>query len=156
MKATDCEFHGLTMKQIIAKRTAPVTAAGVNYTTVPVDTQESARNNAIAGFWNAMNYRGGNITRVILPNDAKKNAVGDDLSEQVAASQARRQAEFNRQSAMPWGSQFMHTATDSQRLNNPAQASFMKQRQLTVPNTYGQFYAFMHALSAAFGNLNQG
>jgi len=40
-------------------------------------------------------------------------------------------------------------------LNNPAQASFVSQRQLTVPNAYGQFYAFMKALSAAFGTLQQ-
>lgn len=153
-KANISEFRGMRMKQIVAKGLAPVTPGGVNYTTVPQSAQESARNNTIAGFWNAMNYRGNNITRVVLPSDAQKNAVGDNRTDQIAAAQARRQAEWNRQSAMPWGSQFMHTETDAQRLNNPAQGSFVSQRQLSVPNTYGQFYAFMHALSAAFGNLN--
>lgn len=148
------EFRGMTMKKIVAKRLAPITAGGVNYTTVPQDPQESARNQAIAGFWNGMNFRGMNITRVVLPHDAQKNAVGDNRSDQVAQAQGKRQAEWNRQSAMPWGSQFMHTGTDAQRLNNPAMESFVSQRQLTVPSTYGQFYAFMHALSAAFGNLN--
>src|SRR6266571_1218218 len=47
------------------------------------------------------------------------------------------------------------TPNVTQRLNNPAQDSFVNQRQMTIPNVYGQFYAFMKALSAAFGTLQQ-
>lgn len=147
-------YRGMTMKKIVAKALAPITPGGVNDTTVPQSAQESARNQAIASFWNGMNFRGMIIPRVVLPNDAHKDAIGDNRSDQIEKAQARRQAEWNRQSAMPWGNSFMHTPTDAQRLNNPAQQSFVSQRQLTVPNTYGQFYAFMHAMSAAFGNLS--
>lgn len=153
-KGSPCPHKGMLMSQMVKSHLAPVTPGGMNYDTVPQSAEESARNNAIQSFWNGMNYRGNIVTRVVLPNDAQKNAVGDDRSEQIRRAQAGRQAEFMRQSAMPWGSQFMRTSTDAQRLNNPAQSSFVKQRQLTVPNTYGQFYAFMHAMSAAFGNLN--
>lgn len=156
MKGLASPHKGMLIKHMVKTHLAPVTPGGMNYTTVPQSAEESQRNNAIQSFWNGMNYRGNIITRVELPNDAEKGVVGDDRSEQIRRAQAGRQAEFMRQSAMPWGSQFMHTPTDQQRLNNPAQASFVRQRQLTIPNSYGQFYAFMHAMSAAFGNLNIG
>ena len=137
---------GMMIKHMVAART-PVTPGGINETTIPLSPKESGRNQAIQGFWNAMYTRGAHITRVVLPHDLP----GEDGLEK---SQRARQVEWDRQSSMPWGSNFMHTPTDAQRLNNPAMASAMKQRQLTIPSSYGQFYAFMHALSAAFGQLS--
>jgi len=133
------------MKHIVAHRLAPPTPGGINTTTVPQSARESQRNYAIQGFWSGMNFLVGNVfRRMELPND-----------DPHGKAQAAREQEWRRQTAMPWGSQFMHTPTDAQRLNNPAHASFVKQRQLTVPSSYGQFYAFMRAMSAAFGQLQQ-
>lgn len=56
---------------------------------------------------------------------------------------------------MDWNNFFMVVPNQAERLNNPMQQSFVTQRQMTVPNVYGQFYAFMKALSAAFGTLQQ-
>jgi hypothetical protein len=83
---------------------------------------------------------GNDVTRVELPNDN-------------FYSQAGRNAEWLRQSAMPWGSHFMITETDKQRENNWAMTQHNAQKQYKDPSTYGQFYAFMHALSAAFGTI---
>lgn len=144
------EFRGKVMQHMVAHH-----LGGETRGSAPALNQvEAQRQNAVQSFWNGMNFRGMILPRVELPSDSKPGAIGDNRSDQVQKAQAKRQGEWNRQSAMPWGSQFMHTQTDKQRLNNPAQASFLAQRQLTVPNTYGQWYAFMHALSAAFGNLN--
>lgn len=85
-------------------------------------------------------YQGLRVRRVILPHDTSK-------------SQAMRQSEWMREASMPWGNQRMQTPTDANRLNNPSQQAFVSQKQLGIPNTYQQFYAFMHAMSAAFGNL---
>lgn len=135
------EYAGQTMKQIVASRLA-LNPNGINYSvTASLSPQESKRNQAITANLNQKNYAGNTLTRVVLPHDTK-------------ASQVQRDTESRRQMAEPWNSAFMYTATDKERLNNPAQISFMQQRQLTPPNTYGQFYAFMHALSAAFGSLH--
>lgn len=83
---------------------------------------------------------GNTVTRVELINDTPK-------------SQPMRNAEWFRQSAMPWGSHFMVTPTDKERENNSAMSQHNRQKQLSDPSTYGQFYAFMHALSAAFGTV---
>lgn len=72
----------------------------------------------------------------------------------VKKAQAAREAQFRVEASYGRFSQFMVTPTDAQRLNNPAQQSFVQQRQLTVPNTRSQFYAFMHAIAAAFGSLD--
>lgn len=80
------------------------------------------------------------MQRMVLPKDTEH-------------SQALRQLEWNRQASMPWLSHFMVTSTDKERLNNPGQTALVKQRQLAPPSSYGQFYAFMHALSAAFGTI---
>jgi hypothetical protein len=148
------QYNGMRMKQMVAKRLAPINPNGINYTTVPQSAQESARNYAIAANLRAKDFMGNIVTRVTLPWDAPKTVTEqDDRARYVKQAQTQRQVAFMRQSAMPWGSAFMVTPTDGARLNNPAQISLVTQRQLTTPSTYGQFYAFMHAMSAAFGQL---
>ncbi|SRR6266571_6741269 len=139
-------FLGLArLKATVKHHLASPTPGGLNTTTVPQSGPESRKNEAIQAFWSGISMRQGlEVKRMVLPNDAPD---GSD--------QKKRELEWFRQASMPWGSQFMHTQTDSKRLNNPAQASFMKQRQLAGPNSYRQFYAFMRAMSAAFGNLQQ-
>ena len=142
-------LKGKTMAHMVKARLAPVPSGSVNPQYVPQDMQESARNQKIAaGMRQIAHVTNTAIMRVVLPQDGHS----DDA---IKKAQAGRQAEWYRQSAMPWGSNFMHTPTDAQRLNNPAQYSAVRQRQLTIPNSYGQFYAFMRAMSAAFGSLQQ-
>lgn len=136
----------MTMKKIVAQRLAPVTPTGVYETTVPMSSKESSRNYLAQSFLGGKNFMGNVVTRVVLPQDGKSD-------DSIRKAQAARVLAERRQLAMPWLNTFMVTATDAQRLNNPAQQSFVSQRQLTTPSTYGQFYAFMHALSAAFGNV---
>lgn len=124
----------------VKQHLAQPNSAGITYDTVPHSLTEGERNYAIQRNLSQKNFMGLVVTRVNLPQDRKD-------------SQQARTVEWFRQAAMPWGSRFMVTATDAARLNNNPQSSFNKQRQLTPPNTYGQFYAFMHALSAAFGTL---
>jgi hypothetical protein len=134
------------MKQIVMRELAPVNQNGLNETvTVALSPAESQRNYAIQGWLGLKNFAGNDKTRVILPHD------GD-----VKKAQALRYAETRRQLAQPWGNVFMVTDTDGKRLNNISQQSFISQPRLTIPNSYGQFYAFMHALSAAFGTLQGG
>lgn len=136
-------YKNKTMAMMVHSHLAPPNGAGIHYDTVPVSPQESQRTYAIQRNLSTKNFMGNVVTRVELPHDTDK-------------SQIARTIEERRQLAMPWNSRFMHTPTDGKRLNNPAQQSAVKQRQLAPPNTYGQFYAFMHALSAAFGTLQQG
>lgn len=91
---------------------------------------------------NEQNFRGMTVTQV---------------SNKIAPRNLQvKRDEYFRQLVMPWNNQFMPPEPSMpQRLNNPMQSSYVKQRQMTVPNSYGQFYAFMHALSAAFGTLQQ-
>lgn len=135
---------GMQMKQMVRSHLGPQ-STGSDSTPNPstLSPAESARNYKITAWLNSKNFMGTVFTRFVLPGDT------DD-------SHAQRTAEFWRQSAMPWGNTFMVTPTDQQRLNNPAHSSFVKQRQLNVGSDYGRFYAFMHALSAAFGQLNTG
>jgi hypothetical protein len=132
----------MTMKHMVASHLGPQSTGGAS-TPNPstLSPAESQRNYQITARLNQKNFMGNIVRRMILPMDTPQ-------------SQQQRDAEWFRQAAMPWGSAFMHTPTDPQRLNNPAQSSFTKQRQLNVGSSYGQFYAFMHALSAAFGQLN--
>ncbi len=134
-------YQGKTVAQMMARYAIqkPV-SAGINYDVVPHNPSEAQRNWDIQGWWQRRNFMGNDVTRVQLVNDNEK-------------SQAMRNAEWFRQSAMPWGSHFMVTETDKQRENNFAMAQHNKQKQLSDPSTYGQFYAFMHALSAAFGTV---
>ncbi len=106
------------------------------------DEQQGARDYKITTQLNELNFRGLTVTaimdnRLVTPNVEQKKQ------------------EYYKQLHMQWNNEFMHTPTDKQRLNNPAQDSFVNQRQMTIPNVYGQFYAFMKALSAAFGTLQQ-
>jgi hypothetical protein len=140
--------QGMTMAQMVKSHLGPTSTGSSSYPEPSVlDTEESQRNWNIAAILNAKNWMGMIKTNVVLPKDGT-------TEKQVKQAQAARSAEFFRQSAMPWGNQYM--PSDPNRLNNPAQSSFVKQRQLNVGSSYGQFYAFMHALSAAFGQLKQG
>jgi len=125
---------------------APVPGGAYNPSYVPLDAKESQRAQAIAANMRTQSFQGNTLRRMVLAGDGNT----DDSRRKA---QAGRTAEWRRQAAMPWGNFFMHTPTDAQRLNNPAQASALKQRQLTIPSSYGQFYAFMHAMSAAFGSV---
>ncbi|SRR6266704_2538672 len=106
------------------------------------DEQQGSRDFRITVNLNELNFRGQTVTaimdnRLVTPNVEQKKQ------------------EYYKQLHMQWNNEFMHTPTDKQRLNNPSQSSFVTQRQMTIPNVYGQFYAFMKALSAAFGTLQQ-
>lgn len=135
----DRPFANKTMQKMVASHqgtTYPQPQGPAN-----LSPQESARDWKIAANMRTKSFMGNIYTRFTLPHEP------DD-------AHPARSNEFFRQSAMPWNNTFMSTPTDGKRLNNPAQTAFVKQRQLTIPSTYGQFYAFMHALAAAFGNLN--
>jgi len=134
-------YQGKTVAQMMAaKQLTHPDSAGVNYDVVPTNPEASRRMWNIQGWWNRHIYMGNTVTRVELINDTPK-------------SQPMRNAEWFRQSAMPWGSHFMVTPTDKERENNSAMSQHNRQKQLSDPSTYGQFYAFMHALSAAFGTV---
>lgn len=135
-------YNNMHMREMVHQHMGPISTGG-DSTPNPstLDTNESQRNYKITAWLNSKNFMGNIVTRVELPKD-----TGDH-------NQESRDKEFFRQSAMPWGNTWMSTPNQAQRMNNNSQASFVKQRQLSVPNTYGQFYAFMQALSAAFGNL---
>jgi hypothetical protein len=134
-----CAHHGKTVIQLMVKKElVPPNPSGMTFDTIPQSASEGKNNYGLQRF--RAFYQGLLIRKTVLPNDTDK-------------SQAYRQGEWNRQAAMPWGNHFMVTSTDSDRLNNPAQIAAMKQRQLAPPSSYGQFYAFMHALSAAFGTI---
>ncbi len=85
---------------------------------------------------------GGGVNPQYVPLDANESHRNYEI-----ASNMRKMAHIV-------NTTIMHTPTDAQRLNNPAQAAAFNQRQLSIPSSYGQFYAFMHALAAAFGNLS--
>ncbi len=132
-------YQGKTMKSIVAQKLVE-NGNGINSTvTASLSPAESQRN---YGFQKFLHYfQGLQDQRVILPHDTDK-------------SQAARTLEQRRQTAEPWKSVFMATQTDKERENNISQQAYMKQRRLVPDNTYGSFYAFMHALSAAFGQLH--
>jgi len=139
---------GKKMADLVHNRLAPPPGGGVNPQYVPLDANESHRNYEIASNMRKMAHIvNTTIMRVMLPNDGKR-------PDQWKKAQDARQQEWYHQASMPYYSNFMHTPTDAQRLNNPAQAAAFNQRQLSIPSSYGQFYAFMHALAAAFGNLS--
>lgn len=127
----------LRMRALVKKLTAP--PAYLNPSYVPFDEKQGERDYRIQRNLNEMNFRGLTVTAVfnklVTPNVEQKR--------QATLSQAR----------MEWNNQFMVIPLQAERLNNQPQQSFVSQRQMTVPSTYGQFYAFMHALSAAFGTL---
>lgn len=135
------ETKNRLMQAMVASK-QQTNASGINYTTTAaLSPRESQRNYAIQLNLSQKNFQGLMVTRVELPQD--------EINSQQTRERMQRY-----QIAQPWQSHFMNTATDKERLNNPAQYSnYNRQRRLVPPNTYGQFYAFMHALSAAFGTL---
>lgn len=148
-KASDSPFKGMTMAKMIAARQEATTPS--NNQVASLNPQESKRNYAITARLNAKNFMGMVVTRVVLPKDVPAGATDDQAVHLIQKAQAARQTEVYRQASEPWKSRFMMTPTDSQRLNNPGMQQMVSQKQLAPPNTYGQFYAFMHALAAAFG-----
>jgi len=139
-KATTYKGHTVAQMMIAQVQKAP-DSAGINYDVVPHSRSEGVKNYGLQRF--RAFYQGLHVQRMILPNDMKGSQLG-------------RQYEWNRQASMPWGNHFMVTPTDKERLNNPGVAAARKQHQLTIPDSYGQFYAFMKALSAAFGTIQGG
>lgn len=131
-------FSGQTMREMLPSK------LGASYPQPQgpafLSPQESRRDYKIEANMRTKDFMGHVVTAVVLPGDEEN-------------TQHLRTLEFFRQSAMPWGNTFMATPTDTKRLNNPQQKAFVSQRQLTIPSSYGQFYAFMHAMAAAFGNL---
>lgn len=150
-------YKGMKMNaiagQVKAHLAAP-TAAGINQDVFVFSEAQGQRDWNIQKNLSTKNFMGNVVTRVQLPGDpGDPRAKPAPLYGQYNNHQARV-LEERRQHARPWESIFMPSYAN--RLNNPAQSSFMKQPQLAPPSTYGQFYAFMHALSAAFGTLQQG
>jgi hypothetical protein len=126
------------LAKLIKKSLAPPNYLNPSYTSFSED--QGARDYKIQTNINELNFRGMTVTQV-------SNAI-------APRNLIVKRDEYFRQLVMPWNNQFMPPdSSQPQRLNNPAHASFVSQPQLTIPNTYGQFYAFMHALSAAFGTL---
>lgn len=111
---------------------------------IPFSSVEAKRAWGINANLSAKNFRGWDKQRVVLPSD----------NQDVAGKQLSRRNVYYHNAAMARYSQFMVTPSDAQRMNNPQQASFNRQRQLVGPNSTHQFYAFMHALSAAFGQVS--
>lgn len=127
------------VKKYVKKALAPPAYLNPSYTSF--SEEQGQRDFKITKNINEMNFRGLTV-----------NAVGNKL---VTPNVQQKKVEYFRQLRMDWNNQFMVTATDKDRLSNPMHKSFVSQRQLTTPNAYGQFYAFMKALSAAFGTLQQ-
>lgn len=127
------------VKKYVKKALAPPAYLNPSYTSF--SEEQGQRDFKITKNINEMNFRGLTV-----------NAVGNKL---VTPNVQQKKLEYFRQLRMDWNNQFMVTATDKDRLSNPMHKSFVSQRQLTTPNAYGQFYAFMKALSAAFGTLQQ-
>lgn len=125
------------LSKYIKKALAPPAYLNPSYTSF--SEEEGVRDTKITVNLNEMNFRGMTVTAVY------NKLVTPNLQE--------KRDQYFRQLVHHWDSQFMVVPLQAERLNNPMQASFVSQRQLTVPNSYGQFYAFMHALSAAFGTL---
>lgn len=132
-------YHNKDITSMFVKRSQDIdygVVEGGNHS-----ASESQRNYVMEAFINARSFLIGNtVTRVNLPHD-------------TLTSIKSRELEYRRQAAMSWNSNYQETPTDGNRENNYAQNSFVKQRQLSAPSTYGQWRAFMTALSAAFGNV---
>lgn len=126
------------IKRFIKKALAPPAYLNPSYTSF--SEEEGQKDYKITQNIQEMNFRGNTVTAV----------YGNKL---VTPNVQIKRDEYYRQLVMDWNNHFMRVPLQAERLNNPAHASFLRQPQLTVPNTYGQFYAFMKALSAAFGTI---
>ena len=136
--ATTTATQNGKLRGFIKAALAPPAYLNPSYTSFSED--QGQRDYKITVNMNEMNFRGMTV-----------NAVMNKISPRNLDD---KKSEYFRQLVMPWNNVFMPPDSSMpQRLNNPQHASFLSQRQLTIPNTYGQFYAFMHALSAAFGTL---
>lgn len=129
--------QGSKLATFFKKALAPPAYLNPSYTSF--SESEGARDYKITQNINEMNFRGLTV-----------NAVGNKL---VTNNLQRKRDEYFRQLVMDWNNHFMVVPLEAERLNNPMHMSFVQQRQLTVPNAYGQWYAFMKALSAAFGTI---
>ena len=129
--------QGGKLAKFFRKALAPPAYLNPSYTSF--SEKEGARDYKMTVNMQEMNFRGMTV-----------NAVGNKL---VTHNLQRKRDEYFRQLVMDWNNHFMIIPLQAERLNNPMQQSFVQQRQLTVPNAYGQFYAFMKALSAAFGTI---
>lgn len=147
------QHAGLKMKQMVKSHAGAVNPTSSNALPAVLDPAESKRNYAVAGNMRTKMFMGNVVTRVALPWDVKKGTKPEDAHEDIIKAQEARAKEQLRQIATPWFSSFMPDVGQAGRLNNPGMDAMMRQRQLAPPNTYGQFYAMMHALSAAFGNV---
>ena len=127
------------VRKYISKMMAPPQYLSPSYTVF--SENEGQRDLKIQKSINEQNFRGMTVTAV--------------YNKLVSPNLELKKGETFRQVRMEWNNEFMVVPLQAERMNNPAQSSYMKQRQLTVPNAYGQFYAFMRALSAAFGTLQQ-
>lgn len=126
------------VSRFIKKLMAPPAYLNPSYTVF--SESEGQRDFKIQRNINEMNFRGLTVNAIYA-------------NKLVSQNVAVKKAAYFQQLRMDWNNEFMVTPNQPERLNNPAHASFVRQRQLTVPNAYGQFYAFMRALSAAFGTL---
>lgn len=130
------------IKSFVAKMLAPPRYLNPSYTVFSEEEGNRANNIQREMSYSTAQFRGMTV-----------NAVYNKLTNPNVKI---KQQAYLIQSQMPWNSVFMPPeSTNKSRLDNPAQVSFVEQRQMTVPNAYGQFYAFMKALSAAFGTLQQ-
>lgn len=147
---------GMTMKAMVKSHIGAMLPSPSSNLPTVLDPRESQRNYAITARLNEKNFMGNVITRVQLPHDVRPGASPEDAGEDVRRAQEQRAKAQWYQIAMPWFSSFMPDPGEAGRLNNPGMEAHMKQRQLAPPNTYGQFYAFMRAMSAAFGSVQGG
>jgi hypothetical protein len=125
------------IKSLFKKALAPPAYLNPSYTSF--SEQEGTRDYKITQNIQEINFRGMTV-----------NAVGNKL---VTHNLQQKRDEYFRQLVMDWNNHFMVVPLQAQRLNNQSMHSFVRQPQLTVPNAYGQWYAFMKALSAAFGTI---
>lgn len=137
---------------VVAGATGQRAPGGVKQDYIPKATDSDRIQNIQAGL-RGIAFRN-DWTKVVLPGD-DCGCGGLKSTASIKQAQARREAQFRKEASNQRFSVFMATPTDQARLNNPAQQSFVQQRQLTQPSTSKQFYAFMHAIAAAFGSLDQ-
>lgn len=124
--------------RMVKKALAPPAYLNPSYTSF--SEEEGSRDFKIQQNINEMNFRGLTVNAIVA-------------NRLVTPNVEQKKIEYLSQARMEWNNVFMVVPNQGERLNNPAHISFVQQRQLTVPNVYGQFYAFMRALSAAFGTL---
>ncbi len=144
---------GMKMAQMVKSPAGAVNPTASNALPAVLDPAESQRNHAVASNMRTKMFMGNIITRVALPWDVKKGTGPEDAHEAHLKAQQMRATQQQAQIRMDWFNQFMPDVGQAGRLNNPGMDAMMRQRQLAGANTYGQFYAFMHAMRAAFGNI---